>query len=516
LKHASEAGRRAHLIAAILLGLLGTAIAIATDLEDTELRGKQIFMSGTSTTGTPITALLGIDRTEIPASAAPCASCHGIDGRGRPEGGVIPSNITWSELSKGYGHEHDYGRRHPAFDEASLAVAITEGLDPAGNRLDVAMPHYRMAQDDVDALIAYLKRLEYELDPGVGESTVQLATLLPLSGPAAPQGEAVHAVLTAFVQQLNTGGGVNGRSIELQVIPLGGTPQQTVANVREALQSGEIFALVAIYSQGAEAELATLLEEYEVPVIGPVSQAPAEAQKRSPQTFYLYAGNAELMRSLSQFALSEGEQRRQVVVGPDNELLGDVSDYVTASLPYAVAEFDAAATASRVGATDDVLFLGTVQELEQFLDLLAESTEVPRLLLPAATATPALLGAPAVFNGRIFVGYPTLPGDVSESGRQSYATLDAYGELPSGYFASQISALAAAKVLVEAMQRSGHALNRERLVAELEGMHRFATGLTPPISYSLNRRVGALGAHIVRLDLDAGRLVPITAWQNLD
>jgi len=501
-----------------ILILLAATFASATDLNDTEQRGKQIFLSGTSPAGSPITALLGIDRTELPASAAPCASCHGTDGRGRPEGGVVPSNITWSELSKSYGHEHDYGRRHPVFDETSVAVAIVKGTDPAGNRLDVAMPNYRMAQEDVDALIAYLKRLEYELDPGVGERTVQIATLLPLSGPAAAQGEAVRAVLSAFVQQLNTGGGVNGRSIELQVIPLGETPEQTAVNVREALQAREVFALVAIYSQGAETELAELLEEYEVPVIGPVSRAPAGAQQRAPQTFYLYSGNAELVRSLGQFALNEDDagQRRQVAVGPDNELLDAVSDFVTASLPYANAEFDAAAIASLLSATDDVLFLGTALQLDQILAVLAESPAVPRLFLPAATATPALLNAPQVFNGRIFVGYPTLPGDVSDNGRQSYATLGAQAELPSAHLPSQIAAFAAAKVLVEAMQRSGHTLSRERFIAELEGMHRFATGLTPPISFSLNRRIGALGAHIVRLDLEAGRMVPQTAWQTLD
>ena len=501
-----------------ILILLVAIAAGATDLNETEQRGKQIFLSGTSQTGTPITALLGIDRTELPASAAPCASCHGIDGRGRPEGGVVPSNITWSELSKSYGHEHDYGRRHLAFDEASVAVAITKGTDPAGNRLDVAMPHYRMGQDDLEGLIAYLKRLEFELDPGVGERTVQLATLLPLSGPAAPQGEAVRAVLTAFVQQLNAGGGVNGRSIELQVIALGETPEQTAASFRGALQSRGVFALVAIYSQGAETELAELLEEYEVPVVGSVSQSASWTQMRSPQMFYLYAGNAELMRSLSQFALSEDQdgQRRQVVVGPDNGLLADVSDYAAISLPYAYMKFDAAAIVSQINAADDVLFLGTARELEQFLAVLAESAKVPRLFLPAASATAALLNAPQVFNGRIFVGYPTLPGDVSDTGRQSYATLGAQAKLSTAHLPSQISALAAAKVLVEAMQRSGHALSRERLTAELEGMHRFATGLTPPISFSLNRRIGARGAHIVRLDLEAGRLVPETAWQTLD
>lgn len=507
-----------------MFALLTATAVSATDLSDIELRGKQIFLRGTSPAGSPIAALLGIDQTEIPAGAVPCASCHGIDGRGRPEGGVVPSDITWGELSKSYGHEHDYGRRHPAFDDASLATAISDGTDPTGNSLDVAMPRYRMVHDDIDALIAYLKRLEYELDPGVHERTVQLATLLPLSGPAAPQGEAVRAVLTAYVQQLNAAGGVNGRAIELLVIPLGGTPAQTVTKVQEALASANIFALVAIYSQDIEVELAELFDRYDVPVVGPITRTPAPDQRQSSRVFYLYGGTVELVDTLGRFTSADGadENRRRVVVGAEDNLLRTIvrrlqgNDPATVSLPYADTAFDAAAMAAQLDDTDDVFFLGTAAELERLIAALAGGNKAPRILLPAAIATPALLSAPVAFNGRIFVGYPTLPGDVSESGRQSYATLGAHGKLPAAHLASQISALAAARVLIEAMQRSGHALNRERMIAELEGMHRFATGLTPPISFSLNRRVGALGAHIVRLDLDAGRLVPAAAWQGLD
>jgi len=508
----------------ILFGLLATAAIGAPELDDIELRGKQVFLHGTSTAGTPVTALLGRDQIEIPASAVPCASCHGIDGRGRPEGGIIPSDITWSELSKSYGHEHAYDRRHPAFDDASLATSITGGTDPAGNELDVAMPRYHMAQQDLDALIAYLKRLEYEIDPGVNEDTVQLATLLPLSGPAAPQGEAARAVLAAYVQQINAGGGVNGRAINLDIIPLGSTPEETVANVEKALESADVFALIAIYSQGVEADLEKLIDQYNVPVVGPVTRTPLPELRHSANIFYLYGGTVELVSALERFASANNaeEDQRRVIVGPDNALLQAAAkkiardDSATVLLPYAAATLAAATAAAQILDTDDVFFLGTAAELERLIAALAARNTAPRLLLPAELATPALLRAPVAFDGRIYVAYPTLPADVNDAGRKVFAALGNYGELPSTHVSSQIAALAAARVLVEAMQRSGHALNRERLIAELEGMHRFATGLTPPISFSLNRRVGALGAHIVRLDLDAGRLVPATAWQSLD
>ncbi len=508
--------------ALLFAGLLANSFAVAAELSDIEARGKQIYVQGTSPAGNPISAFLGVDLTELPASAAPCASCHGIDGRGRPEGGIVPPDITWTELSKTYGHEHDFGRKHPAFDEASLAAAVIGGVDPAGNKLAVVMPRFRMQAEDMEALIAYLHRVESDWDPGVSARAVRVGVLLPLSGPLAPQGDAVRAVLTGFFQSLNASGGVNGRQVDLTIIPLGASPGQTLANVREALSNSGVFAFVASFVPDVDSELAAMMEDLEIPVIGPITPTPARKQERLRRAYYLYAGREELIRSLSQFATGSGgeEARHQVVVGPDSALLSTVAaglaavgDEPAASMPYAESGFSA--TAKQLRETDDVFFLGSSAELDEFFNSLEESGTAPRVFLPAATVTPGLLNAPVVFDGRIFIAYPTLPADVSESGRKAYAALGSTGTLPGAHFASQISALAAGKILVEALQRAGHALNRERLIAELEGMYDFETGLTPPISFNLNRRIGALGAHIVTVDLAAGRIVPATGWVTL-
>ncbi len=56
---------------------------------------------------------------------------------------------------------------------------MTAGVDPAGNKLSVAMPTYRMPLQDMSDLIAYLKRIETDLDPGVSETSIVIGTLLP-------------------------------------------------------------------------------------------------------------------------------------------------------------------------------------------------------------------------------------------------------------------------------------------------------------------------------------------------
>ena len=103
--------------AALLACCLAPAAGGAS-LDEAAARGKQLYHQGISAQGGVIEAVVGDEAVTLPASAVPCAGCHGPDGRGRPEGGVEPPDIRWSQLTKVYGHVHEDGRRHPPFDTA--------------------------------------------------------------------------------------------------------------------------------------------------------------------------------------------------------------------------------------------------------------------------------------------------------------------------------------------------------------------------------------------------------------
>ena len=101
------------------------SVAAASD------RGALIYLRGESPSGRAITARIG-GGPSVPATTLACVQCHGADGRGRPEGGVTPSDITWESLARPYGVVHADGRRHPAYTPALFGRAITMGWDPAG------------------------------------------------------------------------------------------------------------------------------------------------------------------------------------------------------------------------------------------------------------------------------------------------------------------------------------------------------------------------------------------------
>ena len=496
---------------------------VALALDSAETRGKQIYFDGTSPSGGTINAVVGDEAVTLPGSAVTCASCHGSDGLGRPEGGVLPPDVRWSELAKTYGHVHENGRRHPAFDDASLARSIFAGVDSADNQLDRAMPLYQMSSEDMADLIAYMKVLENDLDPGIDQSRVQVATLLPLQGRASALGQAMARVLHAYFEGINEQGGVFGRNIELLAVPTGDSPEATLGNLQQALEAEGVFALVGAYTIGLDEAILTLLRDDNVPLVGPFTLDPGDSFIDAA-AFYLYSGFDEQARVLANRALADGAEPQQVLVaGPDDDrvdrLVSAVKDQLrqrgggTAPIVerYTAGEFDAAALAGMLGndGSKTLIFLGGHVELQQLLAELADQDQVPLVYVLSSLTSASLFDMPATFDQKIFVAFPTLRSDITPAGLEEYRELAERAALPKDHVQAQIVAFAAAKVLVEGMRRAGRDLSRERLIAGLEQLYRFETGVTPPLTYGPNRRIGARGAHVLAVDIANRTYLPV-------
>lgn len=518
---------RPALIAAAILATAGMA-APALALDDAQTRGKQIYFKGTSPRGTEIVAVVGDEGAMLPGSAMPCGSCHGSDGLGRPEGGLIPLDIRWSELVKTYGHVHQNGRRHPAYDEESFARSMYGGVDPANNRLDRSMPFYQMSREDMADLIAYMKVLEHDFDPGVSDDRVQVATLLPLAGPAGETGQAMAMVMQGYFENINKKGGIFGRRIDLLAVPFGASAEASLGNLQQALVTEGAFAVVGAYTIGFDEAMLNMLRDENVPLVGPFTLDPGDAFLDAA-AFYIYAGFDDQARALADQAVMQGANPEKiVVVSPEGGYFNDpvraVRDQVRAKsgagapdeAHYASGGFDATAFAERIANYEALIFLGPQNDVEPLLAALDARGSSPRVYLLSSLMSQPLFNAPAAFDKRILVAYPTLSSDMSAKGREEYQALVETYSLPRDHVQAQMAALAAAKLLVEGMRRAGRDLSRVKLVEGIESLFAFETGVTPPLSYGPNRRIGARGAHIVVVDLANKRYAPVgDSWYEL-
>ena len=510
-----------------MAGLICLAFASEVFAQDSlalrQSRGRQIYIQGTSHSGKEILAYIGDDSLEVPGSTMACASCHGLDGRGKAEGGISPSNLTWDYLTKPYGLKHADGRQHPPYTERALELAITRGLDPAGNKLLNVMPRYVMAREDLSDLVAYLQLLGKEQEPGISENKIVIGTLVPATGSLADLGQTIVAVTNAVFDDLNSQNGIYGRKLELQVIETGDTPTATRAKLEARLKEQPLFAMTAAFLAGAEKEIVPLLGQREIPLIGPVTLYPQIGFPLNRHVFYLLSGVEDQAKSLVNFVGKKPELKnsRLAVIWPRlDQYVGVVEAIKNHTKPsphvveYATGRFDVTETIkqARQANAEIVLFLGGGDEALSFMREAEKSNWFPTMLVPSATIGTTLFDAPAGFNGKVFFSFPTTPGDQTQEGLKEFRALQAKYKLPATNASAQLAAYTAARVLAEAIKRAGKDVSREKLIQVLEGFYDYSTGLTPAISYGPNRRIGAKGAYVVTIDLKEKKFVPVSGW----
>jgi hypothetical protein len=126
--------------------------SIARDARTFKSNGERIYLTATSDRGTKITYTDGPSSGMMSDRQLNCASCHGADGRGSTHTmmGMQTMNspdIRWSVLKS-------------EFDAEKFRLAITKGQDPDGSKqLSKYMPRWKIGDDDLADLIAYLKIL---------------------------------------------------------------------------------------------------------------------------------------------------------------------------------------------------------------------------------------------------------------------------------------------------------------------------------------------------------------------
>lgn len=497
----------------LLLSVLLVSSATYAQLTPSERRGKQIYLRGESSSGKKITAMLG--EIDVPASTMNCAGCHGLRGEGKTEGGVTAGNLTWSNLVKGYGHTHPSGRKHGAFNEKLFNRSVVQGLDPAGNELARAMPRYEMAPEDLADIIAYLKRIETDRDPGLTAESITVGTILPKQGPLAETGAAMRDVLTAYFANLNDKGGIYNRRIVLETIDAEPDAAATAANTRKKIENGELFAIVSGLSAGADKELAAVTQEAEIPFLGPATLLTQSSAQTNRNLFYLLPGASQQARALIKFATATPElkESRLAIVHSENELAlaaaAAIEDQARTSGWSSVskksissANFAAAAVAEGLKAEGvaAVFFLGE-RGAKEFINAAAAANWTPHVFLLGALAERDLVKTlPLGFKDRVFLAFPTVPTDVAPAGLAELRALEEKYKFAPGHTASKLNAFAAAKIFTEGLKRAGRDLSREKLITALEGLYEYDTGVTPSITFGPNRRVGAMGAYVLSID----------------
>lgn len=477
------------------------------------LRGKRLFQRGVTADGRPLEGAIVGGAATLSGREAACAGCHAPGGEGTAEGGIAAPPITADRLSSST-------RERGAYAAATLAAAIREGRAPASRRLHPVMPRYRLGEADLADLIAYLGCVGRDLDPGVTEDAVKLGAALPLTGPAAPMGAAVRDVLSAAFAEVNARGGVFRRRIELSVEDSGGSAGEPGATAR--LLDRGVLALVGSAWSG-DPRLEARLEEEGAPLVGPGG---AGTTTGDGVVFHVEPGPDVLARvAITHLAGARSDAGSAALIVHTRDGAGEAWASgaraeaarrglpAPASLAFAPGHLPprAVVEAARRQGARAILFWGPGGDLARCAALAPAFDGAPIYAsLGSIGGEPEAL-RPEVSDRVLFL-YPGLLGEEARASSEALRAFLRRAGVAPGPLWAQASAYVSATILIEALKRAGAHVTREGLIAALEGLRDFDAGPASRVSFARNRRVGVLGASLVRLDPASGAAVRASGW----
>ncbi len=104
--------------------------------------GRLIFLTGRDDKGRKIVAA-------SPPLRPSCAACHGASGAG---GNKFPDGAISADLR----HAALVGKQKPPYTIASIARAVSQGIDNQGKPLDKVMPRWKLSQRDLRDVSQYV------------------------------------------------------------------------------------------------------------------------------------------------------------------------------------------------------------------------------------------------------------------------------------------------------------------------------------------------------------------------
>ena len=181
--------------------------------------GRQMYRDGILPSGEPMTAIVAGD-VPVLGSQFSCESCHGRSGMGAAEGAYIVPPIAGRFL---FAPSPQPAR--PAYTQESLARLLRDGITPGGRDLGELMPLYKLSDEEVAAMTAYLAKLSFGISPGVDDKVIRFAMVIT-DDVSAEEREAVLAVLNTFVEEKN-----RNTRLESERWDRGHTPASRLATV---------------------------------------------------------------------------------------------------------------------------------------------------------------------------------------------------------------------------------------------------------------------------------------------
>jgi mono/diheme cytochrome c family protein len=508
--------------------------------------GQSTYLGGKLPSGEPVRATVQ-KGVALSGAAAACVNCHRRSGLGGSEG-QNPIRPIAGRLLFSSSQTEFVARRavagggtpvRPAYDRASLARALREGVDPAGRVLDALMPRYALGDEEIDQLRTYLDGLSATTAPGVSDHEIHFATVIA-PGVEPDRRHAQLDVLQAFFRDKNGNTRKEARRREarseqmylayrtwvLHVWELTGAPEtwrdQLAAHYREQ----PVFAVIGGLGSGSWQPVHAFCEGTGVPCVLPDVDYPV-VEGGGYYSVYFSRGIA-LEADLLAKHLADTRADRIVQVFRDDEPGRVPAQALREALQRRGIEALDDRPVSGKGPLPAEVWAGILRDarpatLVVWLDPAdvqgLAATGVPpaglqTVYLSASLSAMRHAGLPDGWLDRVRMVYPfALPAHRARQLARMNAWLHAR-QIPLADPRTQANAYFAATVTGDAISHIGENFSRDYFIERIEQMAEtsLSPSIYPRLSLGPGQRFASRGGYILGFPQGAATPVPVSDW----
>lgn len=361
-----------------------------------------------------------------------------------------------------------------------------------------------------------------EKTPGVTDTAIILGSSSALGGHASFLGtQTVHGSL-AYINEINENGGVHGRKIRLITYDDQYDPPKTVTNTQRLINKDKVFALFDYVGTPTSVKIIDIVHEAKIPAIGFFTGAEALRTPYRPYMFHVrdsYYSEAE--GAVAYFVDKLGLNKIAVMYQEDDFGLAVLTGVqlalerrnkdtiTTATYIRGTMDVEEAVHAIKASEAEAVIMVGTYSPLAKFIKKSHDAGYTPYFHTVSFVGSEAFGKEiveqnvdPSQYDKIIVTQVVPSPFSNDLGGVEEYLRLikKYYPKDKPNYVA--LEGFINAKVLVKALEDTGHDITREKFIEALELMHNYDVGIGKEITYSVLDHQGLGGIYYSRISED--------------
>jgi predicted GNAT family acetyltransferase len=295
--------------------------------------GQSIYLRGLLGSGAPLEGTREAGGAVTTGADAACVNCHQRSGLGCVEGRLSIPPVAGEYLFHSRARDASepvlpyveslHGNRDP-YTDTTLALAIREGLDSHGRPLSYLMPRFALGDEDMTALIEFLKSLSVGQVPGVTDTVLHFATIVtPDADPLKRRGmldvlehyflqknqfplKPSPRMLTSGKTQYSKSMYMANRRWQLHVWELTGQAPTWRAQLEKQLAAEPVYAVLSGVGGSNWAPVHEFCEQHAIPCLFPNVEVPVVAERDFYSMYF------------SKGVLLEAQLIARAILGPDN------------------------------------------------------------------------------------------------------------------------------------------------------------------------------------------------------